>query len=277
NYPTNGNSLHEIRVCKSTDGGKTWETMKPVASHTAHMTGYNQNEIRGLWSQFLFETSKGDIQCYYDDENVCWEAGYKGHQWWMMKTLDKEKREWSEPVCVSRTYGNLLARDGMGAVAETSDGTLVAVFESVNTNAPHKGCIRIVTSSDYGKTWNYCNDKKQDTRKIVYAPKDKNYSALQPWIAVLPGDVLMCVFITDEENQTADDVSSGNLNMISKYVLSYDKGKTWEGPYTIDPDPPVKAPTVTLLKYGRNKGMLIYQARYSGQTVRRFGEIKEQE
>ncbi|MBO4356203.1 MAG: exo-alpha-sialidase, partial [Clostridia bacterium] len=122
NYPTNGNSLHEIRVCKSTDGGKTWEAMKPVASHTAHMTGYNQNEIRGLWSQFLFETSKGDIQCYYDDENICWEAGYKGHQWWMMKTLDKEKREWSEPVCVSRTYGNLLVRDGMGAVAETSDG-----------------------------------------------------------------------------------------------------------------------------------------------------------
>ncbi len=275
NYPSKGNSLHEIRISVSSDGGKTWSSLPPVASHTAHMTGYNENEIRGLWSQYLFETSEGEIQCYYDDENVCWKAGHQGHQWWMMKTLDKQSNEWSEAVTVSRTIGNLIARDGMGAVVETSGGTLVAVFESVRTTAPYRGCIRVVTSDDHGKTWSFSGKNGSDTRKILYAPKDKNFSALQPWITLLPNDVLLCSFITDEDNRTPDEVSTGSLHQSVKYMLSYDIGKTWEGPYTIDPDPVMKSPAIVYLKYGRFKGMLLYQARYGTSTIRRFVEITE--
>ncbi len=278
NYPTSGKSEHQIRMSYSTDGGKTWEFHSVVSEHTANSPGYNQGEQRGLWSQYILETSRGDIQCYYDDENVCFENGYIGHQWWMMKTWNEETRTWENPVAVGRTNTpSLLARDGQGVVQEVAPGVLVTVFESVRTTSPHRGCVRMTVSTDYGATWNYVDANGNDNRKIVYVPEDENFSTLCPWLTILDGGVLMCTFMTDEDRETADNVASGVLDQSMKYCLSYDQGETWSDPYMLDERHPLWGPGVILLEHGENAGKVFYQSVLitdnGNVTVHKLGEL----
>ena len=278
NYPTAGKSEHQIRVSRSEDGGKTWEFHSVVSENTANSPAYGQGEQRGLWSTFILETSRGDIQCYYDDENICFENGYAGHQWWMMKTWNEAAGEWENPVAVSRTTDrSLLARDGQGAVKEVSPGVLVTVFESVRTSAPNRGCVRMTVSTDYGATWSYVDEEGNDNRKIVYVPEDENFSTLCPWLTVLDGGVLMCTFMTDEDRETADVVSSGVLDQSIKFCLSYDGGKSWSDPYMLDERHPLWGPGVILLEEGENAGKLFYQCVLvtdnGNVTVHKLGEL----
>lgn len=278
NYPTTGKSKHEIRMSESKDGGKTWTFHSIVSENEANSPAYGQGEQRGLWSTFILETSRGDIQCYYDDENICFENGYIGHQWWMMKTWDKEQNAWTDPVAVSRTTDvSLLARDGQGAVKEIEPGVLVTVFESVRTEYPFKGCVRMTVSRDYGKTWNYVDESGKDNRKIVYVPEDENFSTLCPWLTILDGGVLMCSFMTDEDRDFADNVASGVLDQSIKYCLSYDGGVSWSDPYMLDERHPLWGPGVILLEHGVNAGKVLYQCclvtENGNVTVRKIGKL----
>ncbi len=278
NYPTQGKSKHEIRMSKSVDGGKTWEFHSIVSENEGNSPGFSQVEQRGLWSQYILETSRGDLQCYYDDENICWESGYRGHQWWMMKTYNAESGEWENPVAVSRTSSpTILARDGQGCVQEIEPGVLVSVCESVRTAPPNRGCVRITVSYDYGKTWSWEDENGADTRRIVYVPEDKNYSTLCPWLTKLPNNVLLCSFMTDEDREKADHVASGVLDQSIKYCLSFDGGVSWSDPYMLDDRHPLWAPGIILMTKGPNAGKLLYQATLvtnnGNAVVRKIGRL----
>lgn len=141
-----GMAHYQIRVAESRDGGAHW-----TGHSTVEEVDAREGEARGLWSSFLHETGDGRLQCYYDDENAAWRAGFRRHQWLLMKAWDDAAGAWGSPVVVSRARDpRHLSRDGMPSVVELPDGELLCALESVATERPHPNVIRLVRSDDGG-------------------------------------------------------------------------------------------------------------------------------
>lgn len=213
---------YSVKVASSKDGGKTWKTHSTVLE--VRPTGGGPS--RGLWAPFVFETSRGVLQCYYDDEYTPWREGFAGHQWVRMHTWNPKRGEWENPVTVSRAHDpKHLSRDGMPSVVELPSGRLLCVLESVQTFPPHAGLIRSVESLDGGRSWSWMHEE----RRVVYQPRNTNFMALAPWVARIWDNVLLCVFITDEDRAQPDrpGTPAPQLNMDVKCVWSTDGGKTW--------------------------------------------------
>lgn len=214
---------YAVEVSVSRDGGKTWEPHSTVATSRPEQ----KTPSRGLWSPLLFVTEKGDVQCYYDDEDTPFRKGFRGHQWLTMKTYSARKKQWERPITVARAHDpKLLSRDGMAAVAELKKGQLLCAFESVQTAAPHAGVIRKVISEDGGRTWSW--SKRE--REVLYEPRDTRYHAFCPSLAKLPDGGLIALFATNEDR--ADPGVSGTpareLSLDIKSVTSADGGRTWD-------------------------------------------------
>src|SRR5262249_52889688 len=144
---------YAIRVAVSEDAGRTWKAHSTV---TAHAFATNEPPSKGLWAPSLFEAPDGRLQCYYDDEKTPLDAGFRGHQWLLMRTWNPASRIWENPVVVSRAHDPKdLSRDGMGTVVALSRNRLLCALESVQTTPPHAGVIRYVTSDDGGSTWSW--------------------------------------------------------------------------------------------------------------------------
>ncbi len=219
------NPYYSVKVAISTDGGRTWKPHSTVLE--ARPTG--EGPSRGLWAPFLFETRSGVLQCYYDDEYTPWREGFSGHQWVRMHTWNTRTRRWENPVTVSRAHNPLhLSRDGMPSVVQLHDGRLLCVLESVQTLPPHAGVIRCVESRDGGRTWSWQTRERQ----VVYEPRNTRFMALAPWVTALWDDILLCVFITDEDRTEPDKPGTPppQLNMDVKCVWSTDGGRTWSRP-----------------------------------------------
>jgi hypothetical protein len=217
---TNG-PRYEIRVAVSRDGGLSW-----TAHSTVKAVRAEKNEVRGLWSSALHQRKDGALLCFYDDEDAAWQAGFKRHQWLMMKHWDAPTSTWSDPVIVSRASDpKHLSRDGMPSVVELPDSTLLCALESVRTEKPHVNVVRLVRSSDGGKSWNW----QREERQLLYAPAQKEFSAVSPWLSHLENNILLCVFATDEERETPDRPGAPvkTMNRDIKFVCSRDQGRTW--------------------------------------------------
>ena len=216
---------YSVKVARSADGGKTWKPHSTVFE----VRSEGEGPSRGLWAPFLFETRRGALQCYYDDEYTPWRDGFSGHQWVRMHTWNPRTQRWENPVTVSRAHDpRHLSRDGMPSVVELADGRLLCVLESVQTFPPHAGVIRCVESRDGGRTWSWMREE----RRVVYQPNDTTFMALAPWVVKLWENVLLCVFITDEDRPAPDKPGTPppRLNMDVKCVWSNDGGKTWNRP-----------------------------------------------
>lgn len=216
-----GRTRYRIRVAESRDGGAHW-----TGHSTVEEVDARQGESRGLWSSFLHETGDGRLQCYYDDENAAWLAGFRRHQWLVMKTWDGASCEWGSPVVVSRARDpRQLSRDGMPSVVELPDGELLCALESVATERPHPNVIRLVRSDDGGRTW----DWGSGGREVVYRPEKPGHSAVSPWMTRFGGRGLVCVFATDEGRDTPDRPGErvAAMRRDIKYVASADAGRTW--------------------------------------------------
>lgn len=219
-YRFNRKPSYAVRVAQSADGGRTWtdhSTVEVVAEE-------GEGPSRGLWAPFLFVTAKGRLQCYYDDEHTPWARGFSGHQWVTMREWNGTK--WGEAVTVARAHDpQLLSRDGMATVIETAPGRLLCAFESVQTERPHAGVARYVTSDDGGRTWSW--SKRE--RAVLYEPKDRRFLVFCPWLARVGRD-LVCTFVTSEDRP--EPGVSGTpphlLKLDVKSVLSHDGGRTWD-------------------------------------------------
>lgn len=213
---------YAIEVAESADEGRTW-TRHSVVARSEPETG--RRPSRGLWSSFVLERGDGVLQCYYDDEETPFREGFPSHQWLTMRTWDEGKREWVDPVVVSRAHdAKHLSRDGMPSVIEFEGGRLLAVYESVRVERPHANVVRYVTSEDGGRTWSWQNRE----RGIVYGPRGE-YMALSPWAIRLGDGRVLCVFCTDEDREKPDvsGTPPHRLNMDIKCVVSGDGGRTW--------------------------------------------------
>lgn len=256
---------HSIRVAVSRDGGATWEPHSTVAS--------TKGTTAGLWSTFLHERTDGALQCYYDDEVTPWQEGFDRHQWLTMRTWNPAKREWVDPVTVSRAENkDHLSRDGMPSVVEFPDGRLLCVFEGVRVTPPHKSVIRSGTSFDGGRTWSWSTTGRQ----MVYAPADPLYNALASWVIRHSSGLLICVFSTDEDRATPDTPSTGRLDQDIKAVYSADGGATWSRvPQKIAIEHPCYLAGISELTREVDKRKVILQ--YSGRSgpATRIGRIVE--
>ena len=223
--PHRARPRYAIEVAESADAGRTWRSHSVVAT-SAPETGLSPS--RGLWSSFLLVKRDGTLQCYYDDEETPFHAGFPQHQWLTMRTWDAKRNAWVDPVTVSRAHdARHLSRDGMPSVLELEGGQLLAVFESVQVRRPHANVVRRVTSDDGGRTWSWAKAE----RAVVYAPaKPGDFMALAPWVTRLADGTLLCVFCTDEDRAVADvsGTPPHRMNLDIKSVTSADGGRTWD-------------------------------------------------
>ncbi len=203
-----------IEVFQSRDGARTW---------TPHSTP--KSATRGLWAPFLYETPRGRLLCVYDDEETPAQNGFPGHQWLMGRIWDEKNKTWGDPVIISRAEGNKLSRDGMGTVISVGK-KLICALESVSTEPPHPGVIRVVTSNDDGATWSQ--------RKMLYQCEKFPHMALSPFL-IRSGKLIYCIFGTDEAQEIPDKpgTPAPKLHLDIKLSVSRDTGNTWSAPETL--------------------------------------------
>jgi hypothetical protein len=208
-----------IRVAISHDKGYTWQPHSVVAQYS----GYDY----GLWSSWLIQLSDGRIQCYYDDEVTPYFMGDTGSQYWVMKTWSGTS--WVNQVIVSKAHtpGDL-SRDGSGGVVEISPGKLVSVVESVHTEMPRYGCVRMVSSSDYGATWSWISKE----REIIYG--EPWFQAFAPCIIKLPDGSYFCAFMSDEQLGPGAPRYPGTLELYcqNRYIIGTSNGTDIDWEYT---------------------------------------------
>lgn len=224
---------YAVEVSVSKDGGATWQKHSTVALSRPNGPSPNgPSPSRGLWSPLLFVTDRGDVQCYYDDENTPFQKGFPGHQWLTMKTYSARRKAWEAPVTVARAYDRrTLSRDGMAAVVQLGKGEILCAFESVQAEPPHAGLIRMVTSHDEGRTWSW--SKRE--REVLYQPRDRRFHAFSPAIVKLPDGDLVTFFATNEDRPDSkpSGTPAGEMSLDIKYVASKDGGKTWDSSATL--------------------------------------------
>ncbi len=214
---------YAIEVYQSTDSGRSWKSHSKVTAHTVTELG---GPSRGLWAPFLFETPGGRLLCLYDDENTPFLRGFVGHQWLMGRFWEAKTKTWGEPVVVSRAEDEKLSRDGMGTVVSVGK-RLVCALESVDTQSPHPGVIRYVTSDDDGQMW--------APRRLLFQAPQRPHMALSPFLAKRTDGTLACIFGTDEAQATPDKpgTPAAKLHLDIKLSLSHDGGATWSVPKTL--------------------------------------------
>jgi hypothetical protein len=251
--PNINNPRYQIKAVMSRDNGLNWSDHSTVKDVQAA-----SGEVRGLWSSFLHQRKDGAILCFYDDEDAAWQAGFKRHQWLMMKQWDNPTSTWSDPVIVSRAKDpKHLSRDGMPSVVELPDSTLLCALESVMTEKPLVNVVRLVRSTDGGKSWSW----QREERQILYTPSKKGFSAVSPWLSRLEDGILLCVFATDEERNTPDIPGAPvkTMNRDIKFVSSSDPGITWTthaSPVAIETHK-TYMPQMVQLQHPRHKGTFL--------------------
>jgi hypothetical protein len=206
---------YAIEIYQSQNKGKSWHRHSIVI-----------NNAQGLWAPFLLETPGGRLLCVYDDEETPHLQGFPGHQWLMGRFWDRKIKAWGEPIVVSRAEDKKLSRDGMGTVVSVGK-RLICALESVDTEPPHPGVIRFVTSDDDGNNW--------QPRRLLFQAPQRSHMALAPFLAKCTDGTLVCVFGTDEAQETPDKpgTPAGKLHLDIKLSLSRDGGVNWSAPETV--------------------------------------------
>jgi hypothetical protein len=213
-----GPKSYAIEVAQSKDRGRTWSRHSLVSAHQ----GPSEGPGRGLWAPFLFVAPSGELQCYYDDENLPFERGAPGHQWVVMRRWLGSR--WSEPIVVAREPSGL-SRDGMPSVACVGR-RIVCLFEGVWPAPPHDSVLRMVESADGGRTWS--------APRVVFRAKPDGCQAVAPTLAAR-GERLAAVFGTNHGREFG--VRSGapprEMRLDLCAIVSQDGGRTWSAPETV--------------------------------------------
>ena len=163
----------DVAMSRSTDGGSTWEAMKPII---------DMGEFGGLPQD---ENGIGDPAVLVDrSNNTIWVAGIWAHghpgkrNWWASKQgmkpaetsqfiLSKSEDDgltWSAPINITeqiKAKGWYLLLQGPGKGITLKDGTLV--FPAQFKDEKQMPYSTIIYSKDHGKTWGIGTGAKSNT------------------------------------------------------------------------------------------------------------------
>lgn len=191
----------------SRDGGRTF---------TRHSEIVRVQQPGGVWEPYLIMVD-GRVAAFYANDSHA-RMGGTGFQNIEMRLLEEDGKSWGEARIVSN--GNVTrSRDGMPVVDRLSDGRYVLVVEA-NALPDYVMVIRMKISPD-GLDWSaplrtICTPSTPGVGKKCAAP----------FVAVLPGDVLVVSYQTDDRaTENGDGVS------VMQIVISRDLGLTWSEPF----------------------------------------------
>ncbi len=189
----------------SHDNGKTWEL---------HSTIVETYSVGGVWEPHFIMIEDKVAVFYANDSYTA--MGGTGYQNIEFKLLEGDI--WGETHIASN--GNeTKSRDGMPVVDRLSDGRYVMVVEA-NAFPDYVFVVQMKFSPD-GLDWS-------EPLQTIYVPskKGEGKKAGAPYICVLPGDMLVVSFQTDE-----DSTDCGDHVSVMKIITSTDLGKTWSEPF----------------------------------------------
>ncbi len=201
-----GENIDAKLLCSvSHDNGKTWEF------HSTIIETYGKG---GVWEpHFIMIGDKVAVFYANDSESAMGNTGYQNIEFKLL-----EGDTWGEARIASN--GNeTKSRDGMPVVDRLSDGRYVMVVEA-NAFPDYVFIVQMKFSPD-GLDWS-------EPLKTIYVPSKKGAGkkAGAPYICVLPGDVFIVSFQTDE-----DASGSGDGVSVMKVITSTDLGETWSEPF----------------------------------------------
>lgn len=207
----------DVGMSRSTDGGKTWESMKVIM---------NMGKWGGLPES---ENGIGDPSVLVDRKTntiwiaALWAHGNAGKRTWftskqgfapnetgqlMLVKSDDDGKTWSDPINITRQVKNEKWRfffQGPGKGITMQDGTLVfpAQFKDEN-EIPHS---TIIFSKDHGLTWQVGTGAKANTTEAQ---------------VIQLNDGSLMLNMRDDLNRENKSDTNGRVVMITK-----DFGKTW--------------------------------------------------
>lgn len=249
-------SHFRITVCRSVDGGRTWQFASQAAEQSAARSGG-----MGLWEPFMRVTHRADgvpfVQLTYSGE-----LAKNDQETFSVDSFDGGQT-WSGPPRCLRCHGhdeNL--RDGMQGIARTVDAgdgreAIVMVFETTRRR-PHFS-LEYVVSYDDGVTWG--------DRGVVYVPRGEKRNAGSPQIAACKGGRLAVVFMTDEDVEEKSWPRKAAVKAVFSDGLVNGRIRWSEHP-TLVHEPPSHWPGV--LCTAENEVMVVYEhrAKPMGRLIR---------
>ncbi|KAF7719064.1 Exo-alpha-L-1,5-arabinanase [Penicillium ucsense] len=198
-----------ITVCRSTDGGRTWQYASQAAEKSPPW---------GIWEPFMRIGREGEVQLTYSHEYA------HNNQCTMLVVSHDLGSSWSEPVCLYGREEPL--RDGMNGIATTFDNgreVLIMVFETTRYG-PFS--IEALVSYDDGATW-------QD-RQEVFRPRP-GHNAGAPQISAFADGSLVVVFMTDDDSEQVDWVQHASIKAI--FAGPPQNGRiSWSEAYLVSPE-----------------------------------------
>ncbi|KAG2188167.1 hypothetical protein INT44_000918 [Umbelopsis vinacea] len=194
-----------MTVCYSDDLGKTWKFLSQPEG---------KNPPNGLWEPFMRIAHDGSIQLYYSRENSQTDQDIVQH-------ISRDNGETWGPM-VTIAGATTQGRDGMPGITEFDTGSgkrLLCIFETTQDGPFH---VKSVTSDDDGITWG--------NRSVVYVPTGTNNNAGSPQVATLGGNVLVAIFMTDEDLSPHKWITGAGV----KSLVSTD-GVNWSNKLSVSP------------------------------------------
>ncbi|RHZ49816.1 hypothetical protein CDV55_102084 [Aspergillus turcosus] len=184
----NGPTHFRITVCRSTDGGRTWQ----FASQAVEKSPPN-----GIWEPFMRLGRQGEVQLFYSQEYA------HDNQCTMLVRSFDQGSSWSQPECLEGINDRI--RDGMTGIAPTIDNgreALVMVFETTRYGTFN---LEALISYDDGLTWGW--------RHEVYVPP-RGHNAGAPQIASFADGSLAVIFMTDEDEREVQWTKNACIKMV---------------------------------------------------------------
>lgn len=167
-----GPAHFRITVCRSRDGGRTWEFAAQATE---------KGPPNGVWEPFMRKGRRGEVQLIFSQEFA------HDNQCSMLVASFDQGSTWTKPHCLHGEGDRL--RDGMTGIAETQDqgrDALVMVFETTRHGTFN---LEALISYDDGMTWGW--------RHEVYTPP-RGHNSGSPQIASFADGSMAVIFMSDE-------------------------------------------------------------------------------
>jgi hypothetical protein len=221
------NGQWRITVTRSDNDGDSWVYDSTPAGPYSRFVG----------APFLFLRANGDLQVYYDSEQLAAQQGYPGHQWIAMQGRSGRTGAWTAygVVTASRDKrAGALSREGMPTVVQLGGDRIMLVNEGVEpftTGGARANVIHASQSWDGGRTWD------DSLRRTVYQSRidpvsGRRYNAYVPYAIRVGNGPVGVAFCTDEDKAGAPDLSSAPVdqrNCHVGYVSTTINFETWSG------------------------------------------------